>query len=132
MLCRTRREEMLVQAGASHSIVKASASAEQEAAADEERQSGGEMWEVAEPLGGAAAGGLDVMSFLHAPAVHMHIDFWGIVFNTCCVCQHAGHCQRICCSMAKACSAVLNTAGDYRLYIEDAWGNFCRPFRFVG
>lgn len=54
--CRTRREEMLVQAGASHSIIKASASAEQEAAADEERQSGGEMWEVAEPLGGAAAG----------------------------------------------------------------------------
>ena len=47
-----------MQAGPSHSVIKASASAEQEAAGgDEERQSGGETWEVAEPLGGAAAGG---------------------------------------------------------------------------
>ena len=74
---------MLVQAGASHSVIKTSASAEQEAAADEERQSGGEVWEVAEPLGGAAAGGLEALSPSHAPAVHVHVDLWGIM----CACQ---------------------------------------------
>ena len=61
-----------MQAGVSHSIIKASAPAEQEAAADEERQSGGDIWEVAEPLGGAAAGGLEVQSCSVAPAVHVH------------------------------------------------------------
>ena len=76
-----------MQAGASHSVFKASVSAEQEAAADEERQSGGEVWEVAEPLGGAAAGGLEALSLSHASAVHVHADFWSNMFSTHCACQ---------------------------------------------
>ena len=74
-----------MQAGISHSVIKASASAEQEAAADEERQSGGEMWEAAEPLGGAAAGGLEVLSCSDAPAVHVHGELQYIISSTCCV-----------------------------------------------
>ena len=76
-----------MQAGASHPVIKASASAEQEAAADEERQSGREIWEVAEPLGGAAAGGLQALSFLYVAAVHVHVDFWNTIFSSHCVCQ---------------------------------------------